>query len=106
MIQDILMIQFIVCFIVDISGFVEEIKALCQRIVLGKHVKYSGYRLKPFDCSLCMCFWLVLLYCLFTIGFSIESFFIASLAALTADIVSNAMMALKDLIIKVLSYIG
>lgn len=55
-------IAFIVVFIVDISGFTDA-----WRDGLARALKVQELRpLKPFDCSLCMTWWVCLLYPVFT----------------------------------------
>ena len=64
---DIFLLTLIVVFIVDISGVMESIKGFLSKWLNGKVA-----RLRPFDCSLCMTFWLGLIVALidkqFTFG--------------------------------------
>lgn len=53
------MLHICLVYIIDMSGFVEEIK---------KKVAFKG-RLRPFDCSKCMSFWTVSLCSFFFAGF-------------------------------------
>lgn len=55
-------LMFVVVYIIDISLVVDEIKKLMWRLIQGKNVRYRYFRMKPFDCSLCMVWWLSLIY--------------------------------------------
>lgn len=61
MILQLFIIQLIVCFIVDYSGFIENgIKSLIRKLL--KQPKHTPINLKPIDCSLCTGFWSGLIY--------------------------------------------
>lgn len=71
MIIDILLLAAIWVFILDISGFADEIKSL---IASYFKVKPENLKInKPFFCSLCMTFWTGLLYLIITSNFSLIS---------------------------------
>lgn len=74
--RDLLLLTLIVVYIVDLSGFTESWKGL-----LWKVWKLNTKDMKPFDCSLCMTWWVGLIYLLivgkFTMGY------IAAVAALS-----------------------
>lgn len=57
---NILLIQIILCFIIDLSGFIPSIESS-----LSKKLKYKCHIPKPFSCSLCMGFWInnIILLC-------------------------------------------
>lgn len=64
-----LFITVIIVLIVDISGFIENLKRLIFRLLNGKEVKYKDFNFKPFDCSFCLSFWVNLIF-LVVSGFS------------------------------------
>lgn len=53
------LLAFVVAFIVDVSGFVGSVKPGINAVL---H-RDPEARLKPFDCSLCMCFWAGVVLC-------------------------------------------
>lgn len=65
-----LFITTITVLIVDVSGFIENLKRLIFRWLNGKGVKYRDFNLKPLDCSFCFAFWVNLIF-LVVSGFSI-----------------------------------
>lgn len=62
-------ITVISVIIIDISGFVDNVKRLVFRLLNGKEVKYKEFNFKPFDCSFCFSFWVNLIF-LIVSGFS------------------------------------
>lgn len=65
-----LFITVIIVLIVDISGFIENLKRLIFRLLNGKSVKYKEFDFKPLDCSFCLSFWVNLIF-LVVSGFSV-----------------------------------
>ena len=55
---DLLMVAVITIYIVDLSGFTQSWRWLLARTL---HIKEMR-PLKPFDCSLCMTWWVCLIY--------------------------------------------
>lgn len=95
---NLLIIQFITVFIVDISGVVDSIKTGIKWILTKGKMKDSDYRLKPFDCSICMTFWSGLIYLICTSEFTfINIAIVCALAALTME-TKNLILLVKDLI--------
>lgn len=74
LIIEIVSIHIVIVYIIDISGVVDAIKKRAFKMMFGR-IKYFDYRIKPFDCSSCMCFWLTL----FFFNWYISDFFIVSL---------------------------
>lgn len=93
-----LMIAFIVCFIVDISGIVEQFKKMLWRIIFGKKSRYSYFSLKPIDCSLCMVWWSSLTYLFITKDITIYSVFYSTLLSLFSQNITQLMVCITDLI--------
>lgn len=62
-------ITVISVIIIDISGFVNNVKRLVFRLLNGKEVKYKEFNFNPFDCSFCFSFWVNLIF-LIVSGFS------------------------------------
>lgn len=59
---DLLLVAAVTIYIVDLSGFTQSWRsALARRM----HISETNLRpLKPFDCSLCMTWWVCLIYAL------------------------------------------
>lgn len=104
---NLLYITIVVCFIVDISGFIDVLKQKLFRILFGKAVEYRDYSLKPFDCSLCAVWWVTLAYTIYVKGLCIGWADIAVCALFShfAGVISNLLMCLRDTGIKFIDYI-
>lgn len=59
---ELICIQFITVFIIDICGFVDSVKYGISWILTKGKLPTTNYTIKPFDCSLCSTFWLCLIY--------------------------------------------
>lgn len=92
-----IMLLFIVVFVIDISGIIESIKRLLWRIIAGKR-EYQNYRIKPFDCSLCMTFWTISLYSIYNDIDVIQSIFCGTLFAFISMFVSYLLRKIIGLI--------
>lgn len=60
-ITNIILIQVLVCYLIDLSGFIQSLER-----GLGKILKYKVEIPKPFSCSLCTGWWVGLSYLLFS----------------------------------------
>ena len=86
----ILMIQIIMVLIIDISGFVDEMKIMLSKLLTRGKIATSNYNIKPFFCSTCMSWWCGLIYLIivndvsiFTIAFTL---FVACMSPITKDL--------------------
>lgn len=95
---NLLIIQFIIVFIADISGFIDDgIEPL-----LGKIFKIKQFKLKtkPFKCSLCLCTWIGLIYILITGNFTIPMIGYVLLMAFLTPVTYNLLIGFRDVLIK------
>ena len=94
---DLLIITCIVCFIIDVSGFVQSIKRQYLRKFWGiKNPDISVLNWKPFDCSLCSVFWCTLIYIAVTGNFTLPWIGICVLLSLISSNISGFMLCIKD----------
>lgn len=64
LIKNLLFITFIIVYIIDFSGIIVDISRMIYVLLNpGKEYSYQIIK-KPFNCSLCMTFWIVFLYTL------------------------------------------
>lgn len=93
-VADLFYISFIMVFIIDVSGFVQEVK----RFLASKRIIQNAYvSLKPFDCSLCATWWCGILYLLFSFNFSLFGLFILSVMAAYTSAMAAIMLFAVDL---------
>ena len=64
---DLLLIAAITIFIVDLSGFTEAWRSALTRLIKAKVLK----PIRPFDCSLCMTWWVCIIFSICTGTFSL-----------------------------------
>lgn len=97
-------ILFTIVFIVDYSGVVLYIKKLIWRFLNGNKLPFQYYQIKPFDCSLCMSFWVLLIYCLFNHYGLLNSLFIGTIGAYLASFLSNLLEYIFYIYKKIIKY--
>ena len=80
---DLLLIAAITIYIVDLSGFTESWRSALARLLKAKELK----PIRPFDCSLCMTWWVCIIYALCTGSLSLPVLaYIAALSFLSIPI--------------------
>lgn len=94
-ILNLLLIQLLVVFIVDLSGVMEHIKKWIWKW-LKKDKPYKDYELKPFDCSLCSTWWTGLIYLLITHSFTLPYVIVVAALAFLASTSASLLQLLKD----------
>lgn len=94
---NLILIEITTCFIIDCSGFINSIKRqYLRKIFKIKNPDISNLNWKPFDCSLCMTFWLGIIYLLITSNFTLFNFAILSILSLMSSNVSGLLLTIKD----------
>lgn len=89
-------IAVILVFIIDLSGFVDNISKWIWKKLYPK-VKYTDWRIpKPFSCSLCATFWSGLAYLGITGTFSWLMFLYVCLLSFLTPVIANILIAIKD----------
>lgn len=96
MILNLIILQFIVVFIVDLSGVMTHIKKGIWKWLKGKDKPYKEFSFKPFDCSLCSVWWTGLIYLLITHSFTIPYIAFVALLAFLASTSATLLQLLKD----------
>lgn len=98
----ILLTAWLVVFVVDLSGFTQSWKN-----ALGRWLHVDAYNLavKPFDCSLCMTWWVTLLVVLRNGQLSFATTAFCALCALFSDVMATTTIAVKDAILATLDMI-
>lgn len=96
-VTDLFSILIICVLVIDISGFVHSIKA-----AIGKFLGISpnSFRIKPFDCSFCMTFWVSLIYLLVVGRFTLANIAIVLLLCCLTTPLKNLIMSVRDKLTK------
>lgn len=90
---DITLLAAVTVFIVDLSGFTSTWKGW-----LGKWLGVQIGNVPPFDCSLCMTFWVGVAYMLFARCFSIPLLAYVSALAFGSTLIGEIMTAFRELL--------
>ena len=96
-VTDLFSILIISVLVIDISGFVHSIKA-----AIGKFLGISpnSFRIKPFDCSFCMTFWVSMIYLLVVGKFTLVNIAVVLLLCCLTTPLKNLIMSLIDKLTK------
>lgn len=94
---NLLVLTFIIVFIIDLSGIIEEVENM-----IAKRLKVHKVHIpKPFSCSLCSTWWIGLIYLLIIGQFTIPMIGYVALLAYLTPIWMNVLIALKDVLGKI-----
>lgn len=89
-----LLVASVTIYIVDLSGFTDSWrKALARRM----HINEANLRpLKPFDCSLCMTWWVCLIYALIKSQLSLPVIAYSALLSFLSVPIGQAMIFIRE----------
>ena len=104
MILELLLLTVIVCFVVDISGFIDTIKNLIWKWVFNGKREYREFRLKPLDCSLCMSFWIGIIW-ISIFEFTLFNLLFVCLFAMMSEEITQILSTIKYLIHRLIDWI-
>lgn len=98
-----LLVTAIICFIVDVSGFINDgLKPLVAKIVSKRtNIKVNPEDIvihKPWICSLCLTFWISIGYIIIMNQFTLVNLAYICLLALMSSNISELLMQAKDVI--------
>ena len=102
---NLIFIQLIVVFIIDLSGFVDTMKSKLSSILTRGMIKSSNYHIRPFDCSLCMTFWSGLIYLFVVDQFTLPLIAFVCLLSITTTLTKDTFYTIYDLFIRLLKKI-
>lgn len=91
---DLLLVAAVTIYIVDLSGFTDAWRsALARRM----HIAESNLRpLKPFDCSLCMTWWVCLIYSAVLKQFSLPVIAYSALLSFLSVPIGQAILFIRE----------
>jgi hypothetical protein len=97
MLIKLLFLTLIVVFIIDISGIIESIENFLSKLLKGK-VRIK----KPFSCSLCMTWWLGLVYIIYFNHFTLINICAVALFAYLSSVISSILIFLRELMLSII----
>ena len=93
---DVIFIQIIVCFIIDLSGFIQSIEE-----GLSKWFKFKCVIPKPFSCSLCSGWWINLIYLIITHHFTLPYVVFVALVSFFSKNISGFLRWIQEALVKI-----
>lgn len=93
------LVALVTIYIVDISGFTQSWRDALARWLHITHLR----PLKPFDCGLCMTWWVCLVYPMFTGDFSLGTIAFSALLSHLSNPIGEAMIFIREWMIWVLN---
>lgn len=99
MIIELILIQLIIVYIIDLSGVVDSIKLFISKHLTKNKIVTTNFSIKPFDCSLCSTWWIGLIYLLICHSFTIPYIALVALLSYLTPLSSSILLLIKDLAI-------
>ena len=93
---DVIFIQIIVCFIIDLSGFIQSLED-----GLSKLLKFKCVIPRPFSCSLCSGFWINLIYLIVVHQFTLPYVVFVVLVAFFSKNISGILRWIQESLVKI-----
>lgn len=105
MIIDLFVIGLIAVLLIDIIGAIDEIYNAGLRLIFGSAKPYIRLG-KPFSCSLCMTFWIGIIYLLIYGCFSLYMLLFVIVNAYLTSTYYNVILTIKIALDKLISFIN
>lgn len=95
---NLLLLTFVICFIVDVSGFFTFVKKFVASRLEGKYSNLKAEDIKiPFvTCSLCTVWWAGIIYLLCIGDFTLVNLTFVAFLSLVSSNISGLLFTLKD----------
>lgn len=94
---NLLILTALICFIEDVSGFVQSIKKIVVKRMTGTTLADPSFvSVKPFDCSLCMTWWTGIAYLLICKELTIINLGYVGMLSLFSSNISEFELLAKD----------
>ena len=93
---DVIFIQIIVCFIIDLSGVIQSMED-----GLSKLLKFKCVIPKPFSCSLCSGWWINLIYLIITHHFTLPYVVFVALVSFFSKNISGILRWIQESLVKI-----
>lgn len=100
MMIELLIITALIVFIIDLSGFVNEMER-----IIGRWLKCTVRIPKPFSCSLCSSWWAGLIYLIIVGRFTILWIGYVALLAFLTPVIYNILQFLRDGLNRIINWL-
>ena len=103
--MNLLYIAIIVVYAIDVSGFYNEATSVISGWLTNGMIK-KPIELKPFSCSLCMTFWVSVIYLLIVHSFTLKYVVLACLMSFITPVISSVLFTLRDALLFLINKIN
>ena len=94
---NLLIIQLLIVFVIDLSGFIEELEKM-----IAKWLKVNKVHIpKPFSCSLCSTWWTGIIYLIIIGHFTLPYIGFVALLAYLTPVAYNFLIMVKEALTKI-----
>ena len=93
---DVIFIQIIVCYIIDLSGVIQSIED-----GLSKLLKFKCVIPRPWNCSLCSGWWINLIYLIITHNFTLPYVVFVAIVSFFSKNISGFLRWIQELLVKI-----
>lgn len=104
MIIKLLIITCLIVWIIDLTDIVTYLKKLIWKWVWNSK-PYKEFTIKPLDCSLCMTWWIGLIYILVMGQFNILMIGLVGLFSFLTPVIRDGLNLIKDIFVKLINWL-
>lgn len=100
---DLILLQIIVVFLVDLSGAVTTLKHIISHFLTKGNIVSDNFSIPLLSCSLCCMFHTGWIYLLLTSSFTIFNFFIVCILSFFTPFTKELLIIIKDVLTKLIN---
>lgn len=100
MVINLLLVNLILIYCIDISGFIQEFESILAKWLNVKEITIP----KPFSCSTCMTFWIGLIYLLIVNNFTLPWIGFVCFLSFMSRTVSQILITIRDVVDEYINY--
>lgn len=102
---DLLILTCLIVWIEDLTDFVDTMKVKLWNWTYNHSVPYKPFTIKPFDCSLCLSFWIGLIYIVLAGQFTIPMIGYVGLLSFMTPVICDVLRMMKDIMVKIIDLV-
>lgn len=100
---DLLCLQMILVYLIDLSGASQSIRRLLSRILTRGKIESDKYQLKPFTCSLCMMWWIGLFYLIYYNELTLYNLLAVCVLSFLTTPTKDLLLRIRESLIKLIN---
>lgn len=99
MFLELLILTVIICYLIDLSGIIGSVKWFIWKRICKGIGRPENIRLKPFECSLCMTFWIGLIFLILTAQLSLINVLMVCLLSFLSKNVTGLLRWIQEALV-------